>query len=63
MTSRRPFLITYTTQSYLRRETLIAYKLYTLHPKQLLFRGDFLFVRRKRHVRFRSIFSSCQVML
>jgi len=32
-------------------------------PKQLLFRGEYLFVRKKRHVRFRSVFFSHQVMV
>jgi len=31
---RRPFLITFITKSYLRRETYLAYKVYTLDPRK-----------------------------
>jgi len=55
--------ITFTTKSYLRSETHIAYKFCTMYPKQLLFRRNFLFVRRKRHACFRSSFSSYQVIV
>jgi len=33
LTSRHPFLITFTTKSYLRSETYIACKFYTLYPQ------------------------------
>jgi len=39
LNSRRPFLINFTTKSYLHNETQIAYKFYTLYPLQLFFRG------------------------
>jgi len=62
LTYQRQFLITFTTKSYLRRETYVAYKFYTLYPRKEIFR-EFLFVRRKRHARFRSVFTSYQVMV
>ena len=37
--------------------------LYTVPPKNYFLRGEFLFVRRKRHARLRSILSSYQVMV
>ena len=53
----------YRSKSYLRSETHIAYKFYTMYPKMGFFRWEFLFVRRKRHVRFKSVFSSYQVVV
>jgi len=37
LTSRRPFLITFTPKSYLRSEIYIAYKFHALYPQK----GDF----------------------
>jgi len=51
-TSKRPLLITFATKLYLRSETYISYKFYAgYHQKE-----DFLFVRRKRPARVRSVF-------
>jgi len=36
--------------------TLSIQILYTVPPKNCFFRGEFLFVRRKRHARFRYVF-------
>jgi len=42
LTSRRPFLITFTTKSYLRSETHTAYKFYSLYPQITAFlEGNF----------------------
>jgi len=40
LTSRRPFSITFTKKSYLRSETYIAYKFYTLFPKKTAFQRE-----------------------
>ena len=55
-------LISFTIKSYLRSETHIAYKFYALTTKQLFFRREFLFVRRKRHRVLDPFFSYYQVM-
>jgi len=51
-TSIRLLLIPFATTFYLRSETYILYKVCEGYHQK----GDFLFVRRKRHARARSIF-------
>ena len=63
LTSRRPFLIIFTTKSYQLRNTHSIQILHTVTPNNCFFKGEFLFVRRKRHTRFRSVFSSYQIMV
>jgi len=46
-----------------QRNTHSLQILYTVPPKNYFLRGEFLFVRRKRHARLRSILSSYQVMV
>ena len=65
LTSQRPLLITYSTH-----QIRICAAKHTQHtnfiqctPKMGFFRGEFLFVRRKRHVCFKSVFSSYQVVV
>jgi len=41
LTCRRLSLTTFTTKSYLRSETYIIYKFYTLYPKKVFFEGNF----------------------
>jgi len=41
LTSRRPFLVTFATKSYLSSETHIAYKFYTLYPKKCFSERNF----------------------
>jgi len=40
LTSRRPFLIIFTTKSYLRSETYAAYKFYALYPQGVFLWGN-----------------------
>jgi len=54
LTSRRPFLITFITKSYLRSETYAAYKFDILYSQSLT--GEFLFVFGKRHARLDPLF-------
>ena len=59
-TSICPLLINFATKLHLPSEMYISYKFYA----KRFFRGDFLFVRRKRHARVRSVFFiSDQVMV
>jgi len=63
-TSICPLLITFATNFYLLRETYISCKFYAgYHQKRDFLEGDFLFVRRKRHARVRSVFFSHKVMV
>ena len=54
-TSIYPLLNTFATKFYLRSETYVSYKFYAGYHQKGDFL-DFLFVRRKRHARFRSVF-------
>jgi len=51
-TSICPLLITFATKLYPRSETYISHKFYAEYHQK----GNFLFVRRKRHARVRSVF-------
>jgi len=56
-------LIIFATKLYLHSGTYISYKFYAgYHQKGRLFRGEFLFVRIKRHACVRSVLSY-QVMV
>jgi len=46
-----------------QRNVHIVQILGRIPPKKGLFRGDFLFVRRKRHARVRTVFFSNKVMV
>jgi len=48
-----PLLITFATKLYLPSETYISYNFFAGYRQKRIFKGDCLFVRRKRHARVR----------